>query len=416
MSTRILVVDDEPDLEELIRQKYRREIRDKELDFLFARDGVEALDVVARTPDLVLVLSDINMPRMDGLTLLASLQTSFDGLATVIVSAYGDMPNIRTAMNRGAFDFLTKPIDFDDLSQTIDKTRRHVQSLRQARSLLLEAERARAALSRFFSPNLAQRLASDLAATELSASRREVTAMFTDIADFTALVDTLEPDILEPLLNAYLGEMTDIVFSHGGTLAKVVGDAMHVLFGAPGEQHDHASRAVSCALELDAHCEAFRRAWRARRVDLGPTRIGIDSGEAIVGNFGGQRYFDYTAYGDCINTASRLEMANKTFGTRICVSGRVVERIADFAGRPIGSLILRGRSERLRAYEPIPDEERDGLAHRSYIEAFAKLEMGDPAAIQAFANLVGAHSDDPVASLHLRRLLNGEKGVEIVVA
>ena len=113
--------------------------------------------------------------------------------------------------------------------------------------------------------------------------------MFTDIADFTALVDTLEPDILEPLLNAYLGEMTDIVFSHGGTLAKVVGDAMHVLFGAPGEQHDHASRAVSCALALDAHCEEFRRAWRARGVALGPTRIGIDSGDAIVGNFGGQR-------------------------------------------------------------------------------------------------------------------------------
>src|SRR5690349_20538080 len=109
MAATILVVDDEPDLEALVQQKFRRQIRDGEVNFLLARDGAEALDVLnGDTVDMV--VSDINMPRMDGLTLLQRIQEANEPLSTVIVSAYGDMENIRTAMNRGAFDFLTKPI------------------------------------------------------------------------------------------------------------------------------------------------------------------------------------------------------------------------------------------------------------------------------------------------------------------
>ncbi len=109
--------------------------------------------------DVDLVVTDINMPRMDGLSLLQKLQETEDELSTIIVSAYGDMANIRTAMNRGAFDFVTKPIDFADLETTIAKTMRHVEALREARARQAEAERAHASLSRYFSPNLAERLA-----------------------------------------------------------------------------------------------------------------------------------------------------------------------------------------------------------------------------------------------------------------
>src|SRR5215218_41735 len=161
MSPKILVVDDEPDLEGLILQKFRRQIRDGSVNFLFARDGVEALTMLDDNRDVDMVLSDINMPRMDGLSLLGKLQESDDNLSTVIVSAYGDMANIRTAMNRGAFDFVTKPIDFVDLETTIAKTIRHVGILREARRRQLAAERAHASLSRYFSPNLAERLALD---------------------------------------------------------------------------------------------------------------------------------------------------------------------------------------------------------------------------------------------------------------
>jgi adenylate cyclase len=412
-TTHILVVDDEPDLESLLVQKFRRRIREGSLAFVFARDGVEALGLIEANRDIDLVVSDINMPRMDGLSLLQKLQESEEGLSTVIVSAYGDMANIRTAMNRGAFDFVMKPIDFADLEATIDKTIRHVRLLREARRRQSEAERAHAALSRYFSPNLAERLAGDGQGIDLSGQRRDIAALFTDIAGFTGLVETLEPSVLSPLLNDYLTGMTDIVFAHDGTVAKIVGDALHVLFGAPGEQPDHAARAVECALALDRFAQSFRDCWRAKGVALGVTRIGVHAGPAIVGNFGGGRFFDYTAYGDTINVAARLEAANKPLGTRICVSADLARRVGNFRGRPVGDLVLRGRTEPLRAFEPLQPDSADDAAAARYADAFAKMEANDPGAMAAFAALVGQQADDPLASFHLKRLLNGARGTRV---
>ncbi len=415
MTTRILVVDDEPDLEELIQQKFRHQIREGAVSFLFASDGVEALSVLKANRDVDMVVADINMPRMDGLSLLQKLQESEEKLSTIIVSAYGDITNIRTAMNRGAFDFLTKPIDFLDFETTIAKTIRHVEVLREARRRQAEAERAHASLSRFFSPNLAARLASDADAIDLGGQRREIATLFTDIASFTALVETLEPDVLGPLLNDYLTGMTDLVFAHDGTVAKIVGDALHVLFGAPGEQPDHAARAVNCALALDEYAQSFRERWQRKEVTLGVTRIGVHAGPAIVGNFGGGRFFDYTAYGDTINIAARLEAANKQLGTRICVSAILAVKANDFRGRPVGDLLLRGRSEALRAFEPLREKQYEDPSTKSYLEAFAKLETGDPGAIAAFAAHVGKHANDQLASFHLKRMLNGATGTRIAM-
>jgi adenylate cyclase len=415
MSARILVVDDEPDLETLLVQKFRRQISDGSVSFLFAHDGVDALAILAANQDIDMVVTDINMPRMDGLTLLRKLHEAEEKLSTIIVSAYGDMANIRTAMNRGAFDFLTKPIDFLDLETTIAKTIRHVETLREARRRQVEAERAHASLSRFFSPNLAERLATDAGAIDLGGQRREIATLFTDIAGFTALVETLEPDVLGPLLNDYLTGMTDLVFAHDGTVAKIVGDALHVLFGAPGEQPDLASRAVNCALALDEYAQAFRERWRKKGIALGVTRIGVHAGPAIVGNFGGGRFFDYTAHGDTINIAARLEAANKQLGTRICVSAFLAAKVKDFRGRPVGDLMLRGRSEALRAFEPLRADQYDDASTKSYLEAFAKLEAGDAGAIAAFAAHVGKRADDQLASFHLKRLLNGATGTRIAL-
>jgi adenylate cyclase len=414
-TTRILVVDDEPDLEVLIQQKFRRQIRDGAIGFLFAHDGVEALKVLGENADVDMVVTDINMPRMDGLSLLKKLQENEDRISTVIVSAYGDMANIRAAMNGGAFDFITKPIDFPDLEATIAKTIRHLGVLREARRRQTEAERAHAALSRYFSPNLAERLASDAEAVDLRGQRREIATLFTDIANFTALVETLEPDVLGPLLNDYVAGMTDIVFTHDGTVAKIIGDALHVLFGAPGEQADHAGRAVACALALDDYAQGFCARWQQKGVALGVTRIGVHAGSAIVGNFGGGRFFDYTAYGDTINVAARLEAANKQLGSRICASATLAAKVAEFRGRPVGDLILRGRTEALRAFEPLTREQYDAAATQSYVEAFAKLETGDPGAIAAFAAHIGKFADDQLASFHLKRLLNGASGTRIAM-
>jgi adenylate cyclase len=415
MTATILVVDDEPDLEMLVQQRFRRQIRGGDFGFRFAHDGFEALDMIADGNDVDMVLSDINMPRMDGLTLLERIQETDDPLSTVIVSAYGDMANIRTAMNRGAFDFLTKPIDFADLETTIRKTLAHIERLREAKRRQAEAERAHALLSRYFSPNLAERLASDPDAVDLGGQRREITSLFTDIAEFTSMVETLDLEIIAPLLNDYLGGMTEVVFAHGGTVVKIIGDAIHVLFGAPADQPDHAARAVACALELDGFAQTFRARWRERGIALGVTRLGLEAGPAIVGNFGGGKFFDYTAYGDTVNTAARLEAANKQLGTRICVGESVASRVAGFKGRPIGDLLLRGRKEPLRAFEPLVAEVYGGEATQAYLLAFAKLEAADPIAMPAFAALLGRHSEDHLVGFHLRRLLGGAAGVRIAL-
>ncbi len=414
MTAQILVVDDESDMKTLVLQKFRHQIRDGAISFLFASDGVEALAMLEANGGIDMVVADINMPRMDGLTLLQRLRESAENISTIIVSAYGDMNNIRTAMNRGAFDFVTKPIDFADLEKTIAKTLRHVEALREARQRQSAAERAYAALSRYFSPNLAQRLAGDTDTIDLGGQRREIATLFSDIASFTALVETIEPSVLGPLLNDYLSGMTDIVFAHDGTVAKIVGDALHVLFGAPGEQPDHADRANSCALAWDEYAESFRERWLQKGITLGITRIGAHAGPAIVGNFGGGRFFDYTAYGDTINVASRLEDANRHLGTRVLVSAGLAARVEKFQGRPVGDLVLRGRTEAIRAFEPLKIKPRDDPASESYQKAFALLEGGDAHALAAFATHVGKYPTDHLASFHLKRLLGGTTSTKIV--
>jgi adenylate cyclase len=415
MTARILVVDDEPDLEALIVQRFRRQIRDGQFSFAFADDGVNALAVLADAPDIDMVLCDINMPRMDGLTLLARLQEREEHLATVIVSAYGDMANIRTAMNRGAFDFLTKPIDFADLETTIAKTLRNIEVTREYKRRQHEAERARAQLARYFSPSLVHSLSAVADSIDLGTQRREVTSMFTDITGFTPLVEGIEPATIGPLLNDYLVGMTEIVFEHGGTLVKIVGDGLNVLFGAPAAQPDHAERAVACALTLDAYAEDYRARWREKALEVGTTRIGIHSGPALVGSFGGGRFFDYTAYGDTINIAARLEGANKQLGIRVCVSDSVAGRVADFSGRPIGKLLLRGRSEGLLAHQPLTPEQNADPLTAEYLAAYAKMEANDPSALPAFAALLGRDSTDGLVSFHLKRLLSGATGIAVVL-
>ena len=131
-SYKILVVDDEPDLEPLMLQRMRRSIRAGRYNFVFAHNGVEALEVLQQEADIDMVLSDINMPQMDGLTLLEQIPKVDPNVRSVIISAYGDMKNIRTAMNRGAFDFVTKPLDFEDLQVTIERTLRNMSEWREA--------------------------------------------------------------------------------------------------------------------------------------------------------------------------------------------------------------------------------------------------------------------------------------------
>jgi len=411
MPAKVLFVDDEPDQAKLVQRMFRNKIRAGEISFLFASDGEEALDVLREEPDVDLVVSDINMPRMDGLTLLERLSEGNKLIKAVIVSAYGDMDNIRSAMNKGAFDFVTKPVDFEDLEATIKKTLAALEELRDTQRQLVEAERVRANLSRFFSPNLAYQLVNNPEELEVSSERKDLTFLFTDLTEFTALVENSEPALIVSLLNEYLDEMTNIVFDHGGTIDKVVGDAIHAIFGAPQPQPDHARHAVQCALDMDAFAMEFMKKKQAEGIALGPTRIGINSGAAMIGNFGGDTLFDYTAHGEAINIAARLEAANKAIGTRICVSGETVSRIRDFHGRPVGALMLRGKTDAVEVFEPLPADDRSAL--EAYSGAYQRLAAGEPGAVEAFEALAEVAPDDPVVVLHLGRLKAGETGTTL---
>jgi hypothetical protein len=181
------------------------------------------------------------------------------------------------------------------------------------------------------------------------------------------------------------------------------------------EQPDHASRAVSCALAIDAFSREFSARKAKESVPIGRTRIGVHTGSAIVGNFGGEAYFHYTAHGDAVNTASRLESVNKHLGTRICVSADTVAQIPEFVGRPVGTLILKGKELGIKAFEPLDAQAGSPVEMAAYLEAFEKLEARDAGAVSVFAAFVGAHGDDVLATFHLKRLLAGETGTTVTL-
>src|SRR6516165_9497488 len=187
-AAKILAVDDEADFELLITQRFRRQIREREFAFCFAHHGEEALAALTAEPDIELMLLDINMPVMDGLTLLAELRQRQSPVRAIIVSAYGDMANIRTAMNRGAFDFVTKPVDLNDLEITMRKTLEEIARMRDLDHRRVAAERARANLSRYFSPHFAAVLAER--DEPLGAVRRQdVAVLLADIVGFTRMAE-----------------------------------------------------------------------------------------------------------------------------------------------------------------------------------------------------------------------------------
>ncbi|MGI9415335.1 MAG: response regulator, partial [Hyphomicrobiales bacterium] len=264
MSAKILVVDDEVDLQELVKRKFRREIRRGEFEFEFANDGNEALEKVRQDPDIELILSDINMPGMDGLTLLEHLGEYEDHLRTIIVSAYGDMENIRTAMNRGAFDFVTKPIDFQDLLITVKKTLDQLDVLKEAIEDRMAAERARGNLARYFSPKMVETLA---ARDEPFGPPRQqnLAVLFADIRDFTTMSEAMSPAEVMAMLQGFHGCMEAVIFEHNGAMDKYIGDALLATFGTPDTGARDATDALTCAREMLAALDR----WNEERTGSG---------------------------------------------------------------------------------------------------------------------------------------------------
>jgi len=196
---------------------------------------------------------------------------------------------------------------------------------------------------------------------------------------------------------------------------KFIGDAVFAIFNAPADQPDHARRAVQCALAIDRFSEAFRAEQHAKGIALGVTRIGIHTGRAVVGNFGSHSRMQYTALGDTVNTASRLEGVNKVFGTRMCVSEATRLHVDDIPFRPIAVIVPKGKTEPLGIYEPLDEARATSPYVVRYMEAYALAEQRDPGALDLFEELHAMQPGDKCVALHVERLRESNVGVEMVM-
>jgi len=281
------------------------------------------------------------------------------------------------------------------------------------------------AFARYVSPTRVEYLVQHPEALELGANRQTCSFVFTDLAGFTSLMERMDPGYALALLNRYLEGLIGIAFAHQGTLDRIVGDAVAVMFSAPVPQPDHPQRALACALAMHAFAQQFAAEQQARGVAWGKTRIGVHGGEVVVGNFGGETIFDYRALGDPVNTASRLEAVNKHLGTTVCVSRFIADACPDVPMRPVGELVLKGKTQALAVFEPLPDPLPSNYAptanYRAAYDQIAAVgdapAQADAAALRdAWGRLLAHHPDDPLVRLHAERLARGEVGVKLVMS
>lgn len=338
---KILVVDDEADLETLIKQKFRQKIRQQEYEFVFAINGVKALEQLQEHHDVDVVLSDINMPEMDGLTLLSRLNEQHNLLKSVIVSAYGDMENIRTAMNRGAFDFITKPVNFEDLELTMQKTLKHVQQMKDTMKAIKENN----ILKMYVDETVLNFMGSREFESSLGANETvEATVAFIDICGFTSISETETPDKVVKLLNQYFDMMVKEIIAQNGLVDKFIGDCVMAVF--KGDYH--LDRAIDSCLAIRNKIEALP----ASGDFLPKVTIGINSGEMISGNIGSVtlKRLDYTVIGDTVNTAQRLQ--STAAPGQVVIIENCYEKIKEsFSCNKVGEMKLKNKSNPVTVYE-----------------------------------------------------------------
>lgn len=341
---KILVVDDEPDLEILIKQKFRKKIREQVYEFVFAENGVDALKQLEKHTDVDVVLSDINMPEMDGLTLLAELTEHHSLLKSIIVSAYGDMDNIRIAMNRGAFDFITKPVDFIDLELTMEKTIKHVNQIHET----VRAIKENNILKMYVDETVLNFMNSPEYESTLMANETiEATVAFIDICEFTAISEKEPPDKVVKLLNNYFDIMVKEIIGQDGYIDKFIGDAIMAVFRGDF----HLDRAIDA-------CLATRKTIRELRAKSDKSEfslyvsIGINSGKMISGNIGSSalKRLDYTVIGNEVNTAQRLQ--DKAERGQILITEANYQLIKDsFNCKKVGEVSLKNKAKPEVVYE-----------------------------------------------------------------
>jgi adenylate cyclase len=279
---------------------------------------------------------------------------------------------------------------------------RGVQLYLEARDQRRRADAIRAAFQHYLEPNVVQALIDDPTRLRLGGERRTITAFFSDVEGFTSLSEQLDPTELVRFLNECLGAMSNAILEHGGSIDKYIGDAIVAMFGAPLDQPDHAARACRAALAAQRALDAQRPAWRTRGLPEIRVRIGLNTGDALVGNLGSERRFDYTMLGDTVNLAARLEGANGEYGTDILAGERTAEAVAGAVGlREVDTVRLKGKRQAVRVFEVVsPEPEaQPSSAHAAYARALAQYRAGDFEAAAAGFEALQPNGDAPAEVL-----------------
>lgn len=323
------------------------------------------------------------------------------GLTLLLIAALNGVGWYAFSEQRLLLDLFTPGLGLA-LIYSVASISHHVASEREQRWV-------REAFSRYVSPNLVKHLVDNPGQLTLGGQRQVCSFVFTDLTGFTEMMERQSPEAVVTLLNDYLEHVIAIAFSHDGTLDRIVGDAVAIMFSAPLPQADHAQRALSCALEIDRFAQGYVAQLLVQGVKFGQTRIGVHSGEVVVGNFGGSTIFDYRALGDPVNTTSRLESLNQYLGTRLCVSAAIARANPQVPMRGVGKVQLKGKAAATEVFEPLdaPDY--------AYDAAYLLLMAGDAGALAAFSELHEQRPDDGLVRFHLLRLQAGEQGDAFVM-
>lgn len=411
MKPKILVVDDEKDLHALFQSKYRKQIKSHELEFYFANNGAEALDILNKNPDLNIILTDINMPVMDGLTFLSNLPKLDRLYKAIVISAYGDMANIRSAMNKGASDFVTKPIDFADfevtLKKMIDEYSRLYEALETKLRLEKETQRQVQVFQRFVPRQLLEILHKESILDIALGDHLEVEmcVLFSDLRNFTAITERLGPKQVFGFLNNYIGCVEPAIHENNGFIVSFLGDGLMNLFMEPVD-------AVKAAIAIQEKVVEFNSLYKDERYYPLSSGIGLHCGNLMMGIVGVHARMQGTVISDAVNVASRLEEVAARTGSLIVASEEFIESIdlsfrKTLELRPLGKIHIKGKQQPLSLVEVICPE-IDPLAQVKLqtrqlfldgIDLFFKKQYQE--AIPKFQAVLDHNSRDIIANRYL---------------
>jgi adenylate cyclase len=274
---------------------------------------------------------------------------------------------------------------------------------------------AQSALGKYLPPDVAALILKEPERLSLRGEKRRIFALFSDLEGFTRLSHAVTPEQLSDLLNRYLDLMSETVLRHGGTIDKFVGDAVVAFWGAPIARDDDGERAVRAAIAMYEAGEAFRRGAGPDIPPIGCTRVGLHRGEAVVGNFGGKGRIQYTALGDGMNTAARLESANKLLHSTILVSAEAKEQAGlDDLFRPLGRVVLSGRATPVELWEPVPG--MDAALRRRLTDLWLRFDGGDTAALAELEALAASGEDAALRDLVYRLGKAGPGGAFVLAS